>query len=142
MLPIKVKLDLEGQKPKVGSASAAGADLRIPSDLNLAPGQRVLVDSGLSMAIPEGYFGLVVPRSSTGVKGLVISNTVGIIDSDYRGNIKLSMYNASGDWMFLDAFERVAQIIIVPHLAINFEYVSSLDETERGSGGFGSTGTK
>lgn len=142
MLQVKVKLDQENQKPKVGSASAAGADLRVPADLNLAPGQRVLVDSGVAIAIPEGYFGLVVPRSSTGIKGLVISNTVGIIDSDYRGNIKLSMINTSSDWMFIDAFERVAQIILVPHLPINFEYVESLDETERGTGGFGSTGTK
>lgn len=140
---MEIKLDREIQRPHIGSTRAAGADLKIRENMTLAAGATVTVDTGISMAIPEGYFGLVVPRSGMGRDKLIIANTVGIIDSDYRGNIQLALFNKSGDWLFLDEGTRVAQIILIPHLdPNNYVYVDSLDETDRGSGGFGSTGSK
>ena len=139
------KLNERAVVPTRGSVSAAGADLYSaePSDLVIAPGETVLVHTGIAMEIPEGYAGLVFARSGLATKrGLAPANKVGVIDSDYRGEIMVSVYNQSSVPQTLEAGERVAQLVIVPFLAADFEETDELSDTARGEGGFGSTGRK
>ena len=92
------------------------------------------------MAIPKGYVGLIYARSSLGTKkGLAPANKVGVIDADYRGEIKVVLYNQSSSEQIISPNERIAQIVITPFMQVNFTEVEELDETERGQGGFGST---
>ena len=139
------KLNERAVVPTRGSVSAAGADLYSaePSDLVIAPGETVIVHTGIAMEIPEGYAGLVFARSGLATKrGLAPANKVGVIDSDYRGEIMVSVYNQSSVPQTLEAGERVAQLVIVPFLAADFEETDELSDTARGEGGFGSTGRK
>ena len=126
--PVSVKLlDPRAKRPAYGSPDAAGADLYVLTDgpVTIAPGETVLLHTGLAFAIPKGYVGLVCARSSLGAKkGLAPANKVGIIDADYRGEV------------------RVARLLIVPYLTAEFIRTDELDTTQRGSGGFGSTGIK
>ena len=95
------------------------------------------------MEIPEGYAGLIYARSGLASKrGLAPSNKVGVVDSDYRGEIMVSLYNQSGSEQTVEAGERIAQLVVTPFLSVDFEEVSSLSDTARGEGGFGSTGRK
>lgn len=132
--------DLE-LKPHIGSESAAGADLKMNTTMDVHPDSYFTVDTGLAVEIPPGYFGLVVPRSSMGLKGLMLRNTCGVIDSDYRGEIKLAFEHRGDRSILLRKGERVAQLILVPYVQPKFIYVEALESTERGSGGFGSTGS-
>lgn len=137
------KLDPRATTPKYGSAAAAGADLCALADtpITIAPGQTVLVHTGIALEIPTGYVGLVYARSGLASKrGLAPANKVGVIDADYRGEIMVALYNQSNEPQTIESGERIAQLVIAPFLAAEFEEVENLTDTERGSGGFGSTG--
>ncbi len=137
------KLDSNAQMPTYGSQSAAGADLYALTGAELQPGQTLLIHTGIAMEIPEGYAGLIYARSGLATKrGLAPANKVGVIDADYRGEIMVSLYNHSGEVQKIDAGERIAQLVITPFLRVEFDEVSDLSDTDRGVGGFGSTGTK
>lgn len=140
---IKIKkLKDDAVVPTRGSKYAAGADLySAENDLYIEDRQTVMIGTGIAMEIPEGYVGLVYARSGLACKeGLAPANKVGVIDSDYRGEIKVALYNQSGQKKLVKNGERIAQIVIAPFLAPEFTEVSELDETDRGEGGFGSTG--
>lgn len=140
---IKIKkLKENAVVPTRGSKYAAGADLySAENDLYIEDRQTVMIGTGIAMEIPEGYVGLVYARSGLACKeGLAPANKVGVIDSDYRGEIKVALYNQSGQKKLVKNGERIAQIVIAPFLAPEFTEVSELDETDRGEGGFGSTG--
>ena len=137
------KLRPEAKIPTYGSPDAAGADLYacISEPVTILPGQTVKIPTGIALAIPQGYMGLVFARSSLGTKrGLAPANKVGVIDSDYRGEIFVFLLNHSGETQTVAPEERVAQLAIVPVRRETFEETDSLEETQRGQGGFGSTG--
>jgi dUTP pyrophosphatase len=138
-----LKLNDNATIPSYGSKSAAGADLySCEGKLVFAPNETKLVHTGIAMEIPEGYVGLIYARSGIATKrGLAPANKVGVIDSDYRGEIMVALHNHSGAEAKIEAGERVAQIVITPYLTVNFVETNELDDTERGIGGFGSTGT-
>lgn len=136
------KLDERAIIPTYGTADSAGADLYaiLDDNLEIKPGETKMINTGLSMAIPKGYVGLIYARSSLGTKkGLAPANKVGVIDADYRGEIKVVLYNQSNQSQIINPNERIAQIIITPFIQVNFTECDNLDDTARGSGGFGST---
>jgi len=144
---VKVKkLDDRAILPTYGSAYAAGADLYAlieGESLTIGAGETVLVSTGLSVEIPEGYVGLIYARSGLATKkGLAPANKVGVIDSDYRGEVKVALFNQSGKEQTVAAGERVAQLVIAPYLAVEYQEAEELSDTARGAGGFGSTGNK
>lgn len=131
--------------PAYQSDLAAGLDLvaAVDSPLVLAPGKRALVPTGLSMALPAGFEAQVRPRSGLAAKhGVTVLNTPGTIDADYRGEVKVILINLGDDPFEIVRGERIAQIVIAPVLQAELTEVDILSETERGSGGFGSTGRK
>lgn len=139
------RLDPRAKLPAYGSPDAAGADLYalIDSRITIAPGQTVLIHTGLALAIPRGYVGLVCARSGLATKrGLAPANKVGVIDADYRGELMVALHNHSGEAQVIEDGDRVAQLLIIPCSSFQFEEVDDLDGTQRGDGGFGSTGTK
>ncbi len=143
-LPVK-KLDPRAKLPAYGSADAAGADLYalIDEPVAVRPGETVLIHTGLAMAIPKGYVGLVYARSGLATKqGLAPANKVGVIDADYRGELMVSLHNHSGEMRVVECGDRIAQLVIAPYLTAEFAEAEDLDDTGRGAGGFGSTGAK
>lgn len=140
------KLHPKAILPTYGSAGAAGADLYALPDgepVVINPGETVFIHTGLSMAIPEGYVGLNFARSGLASKqGLAPANKVGVIDSDYRGELMVALHNHSDTPRTVEPGDRVAQFLIMPVITACFTEVDTLDETQRGAGGFGSTGTK
>ena len=131
--------------PTYATAMAAGVDLRadLSEPIELAPLGRALVPTGLYMQIPEGYEGQVRPRSGLAAKkGVTVLNTPGTIDADYRGEIKVILVNLSSETFVIEPGERIAQMVFARCEQAEFEQVESLDQSERGEGGFGSTGTK
>ncbi len=131
--------------PTYGSIDAAGADLyaNIETTETIEPGETKLIKTGVAMAIPKGLVGLVFARSGLASKrGLAPANKVGVIDADYRGEIMVALHNHSNIPQSIEVNERIAQIAFVPYIKGNFEIVDDLEETIRGAGGFGSTGTK
>ena len=142
--PVSVKqLDPRAKLPAYGSADAAGADLYALTDgpVAIAPGQTVLIHTGLALAIPRGYVGLVYARSGLATKqGLAPANKVGVIDSDYRGEIMVALHNHSDKPQTIGNGERIAQLVVAPFLRAEFFQSETLGESERGAGGFGSTG--
>ena len=137
------KLRNNGTLPTYGSAEAAGADLYACLDaaVTIMPGETVFVPTGIAMEVPKGYAGLVYARSSMGAKrGLAPANKVGVIDSDYRGEIFVALHNHGKDAQEICHGERVAQLVITPVITPGFTEVLELADTQRGSGGFGSTG--
>ena len=129
--------------PTYGSAEAAGADLYACLDetVTIAPGEVYWVPTGIALEVPRGCAGLVYARSSLGAKrGLAPANKVGVVDSDYRGEIKVVLLNHSKQPQILEPGERVAQFVITPVLTPMYEEVDALTDTSRGTGGFGSTG--
>ncbi len=144
--PVKIKkLKPNAAVPTYGSMYAAGADLYacIDSVLCVRSGETLLVPTGLSMELPEGYAGLIYARSGlASKKGLAPANKVGVIDSDYRGEVMVALHNHSGADATIEPGERIAQLVITPYVMGIFEETDDLSETERGSGGFGSTGSK
>lgn len=137
------KLNPAATLPAYGTPGAAGADLYacLPEPVVIAPGETFWVPTGLSLEIPSGYAGLVFARSSMGAKrGLAPANKVGVIDSDYRGEVRVVLLNHSRQNQTVSPGERVAQLLITPVLAPAFVLADELEQTQRGSGGFGSTG--
>lgn len=131
--------------PRQQSAGAAGMDLcaAVPEDepLVIAPGARALVPCGFAMALPQGFEGQVRPRSGLAAKfGVTVLNTPGTIDADYRGEVKVILINLGEAPFAVARGERIAQMVVAPVMATRFEEMDTLDETERGAGGFGSTG--
>ena len=138
-----IKLNDSAIIPTYGTSQSAGADLYacIPENITIAPGETVLIDTGIAMEIPEGFAGLVYARSGLSTKkGLAPANKVGVIDADYRGEIKVPLHNHSNTSAIVEPGERIAQLVITPFIAANFIEVNSLSDTKRGTGGFGSTG--
>lgn len=139
------KLDPRAQLPAFGSEWAAGADLRVCLDgpVTIAPGQTVLLHTGLALEIPAGYAGLVYARSGLATKrGLAPANKVGVVDADYRGELMVALHNHGGEPQTIGHGERVAQLVVTPFLPARYEEADELSETVRGAGGFGSTGTR
>lgn len=145
MLDIRI-LDprLRETPPHYATAGAAGMDLRacIEAPLALAPGASSLVRSGIAIHIGDpAYAALVLPRSGLGARhGIVLGNLVGLIDSDYQGEILVSLWNRSQTPYALQPLERIAQLVLVPVLQVRLNVVEAFVESERGTGGFGSTG--
>lgn len=131
--------------PQYATELSAGLDVRANNTepITLAPLQRTIVPTGLFVAIPEGYEIQVRPRSGLAAKhGITVLNAPGTIDADYRGEIGVILVNLSNEEFIINPGERVAQLVVAKHERADWEEVSNLDETSRGTGGFGSTGTK
>lgn len=137
------KLDENAQLPTQGSAQAAGWDLYALEETTVTKGASVMIPTGLACAIPEGWEGQIRCRSSLGKKGMILPNGVGTIDSDYRGELKvLATWIGKGDTFTVGKGERVAQMLFAPVPIVHIQEVtlSDLESTERGEGGFGSSG--
>jgi dUTP diphosphatase len=144
---LKVKINNRGRQPlpTYATALSAGMDLRanIEEDITLLPLQRQLVPTGLHIALPEGYEAQIRPRSGLALKhGITVLNTPGTVDADYRGEIMVLLVNFSNEPFTVKDGERIAQMVIAKHEKVDFELVDTLDETERGAGGYGHTGLK
>lgn len=139
------KLNENAIIPTYGSDFAAGCDLYacIEKDIDIAPHTTIKVPTGIAMELPEDMVGLIYARSGLATKkGLAPANKVGVIDSDYRGELIVALHNHSNETQTISKGERVAQLVITPFYQASFEEVDDLSVTKRGSGGFGSTGTK
>jgi dUTP pyrophosphatase len=137
------KLNPKAILPTYGSAEAAGADLYacLDAPVEIAPGKTVFIPTGIAMELPRGYAGLAYARSGLACKkDLAPANKVGVIDSDYRGEFIIALHNHGEDVRVIEHGERIAQLVITPVFTPGFTEVSELSSTERGSGGFGSTG--
>ena len=144
---LKVKINNRGRQPlpTYATALSAGMDLRanIDKDITLLPMQRQLVPTGLHIALPEGYEAQIRPRSGLALKhGITVLNTPGTVDADYRGEIMVLLVNFSNEPFIVKDGERIAQMIVAKHEQVSFELTETLDETERGAGGYGHTGLK
>lgn len=139
---MKVTLSDKKCLPTRAHDTDAGLDLRSTKRHYLHYKERALIDTGIAAEIPEGYFGLLVLRSSLGTKrGAILKNTVGVIDSSYRNNIYCSVENSEESPLIIEQYERFAQLILIPIITPEVEVVDELEITNRGLGGFGSTGT-
>lgn len=139
------KLKENAVLPSYGSACAAGADLYACTDTEITvnPDETVFVPTGLAMEIPEGLAGFVFARSGLACKrGLAPANKVGVIDSDYRGEVMVALHNHSEAPQKIAAGERIAQLVIMPYVFAEYAFCDELSDTARGAGGFGSTGRK
>jgi deoxyuridine 5'-triphosphate nucleotidohydrolase len=133
------RLDLKAILPTRGSSLAAGLDIYAIEDLTIEPGERALARSGLAVAIPEGYYGRLAPRSGLATqKGL--DTLAGVIDADYRGELRCLLYNAGNETIHLPAQSKICQLIIERIITPLAVWADEISETDRGSGGFGSTG--
>ena len=140
-----IKLNENAHAPTYGSQYAAGADLYAceGKEVTIEAGETKLIHTGLALEIPEGYAGLIYARSGIANKrGLAPSNKVGVVDSDYRGEIMVSLHNHSNEEQSIADGERIAQMVIAPFLKVEYTEVEELTDTARGEGGFGSTGKK
>ena len=128
--------------PIYAHADDAGADLRASTSVELAPGARALIGTGVAIALPEGYAGFVVPRSGLAAKhGITVVNSPGTVDAGYRGEIKVTLLNTDREHAFsVSEGDRIAQLIVMPVTRARFVPVTELPESVRGTGGFGSTG--
>lgn len=140
-VPVR-RLDPELPLPAYARPGDAGLDLRVTEGVRLDPGERTLVGSGIAVAIPDGYCGLVTPRSGLASRaGLTLANSPGVVDAGYRGEVKLALVNLDpGAAISLERGERVAQLLVVPVARAALEEVDALPESPRGEGGHGSTG--
>lgn len=131
--------------PAYATEHAAGMDLcaAVREDVTLAPGERKLIPTGLSMAVPEGYEAQIRPRSGLALKnGIAVLNSPGTIDADYRGEVQIILANLGSEPFTVSRGMRIAQMVIAAYARISWEKVETLSETARGAGGFGSTGVK
>ncbi len=144
-MKIRVVNKSKFELPEYATKSAAGLDLRanVEEVLVLKPLERVLIPTGIFMEIPQGFEGQIRPRSGLAFKyGVTVLNSPGTIDADYRGEVKVLLVNVSNSEFVIEPGERVAQIVFASHAQIQWNEVISLEETDRGTGGFGSTGTR
>lgn len=136
-----MKVKCGGYKPSYTNKYAAGLDLKSNESLVIHPGQIRDIKSMLAMELPKGHFGMIVARSGLSYKRQIkLINDVGIIDEDFRGDIGIRLINEGREPYLIEVGDRVAQLIIIPYIQVELEYVEELNETERGSGGFGHTG--
>jgi dUTP pyrophosphatase len=145
MTQVKIINQSQHALPQYETKGSAGMDLRanLEASITIKPLERAMVATGLSIALPDGYEAQVRPRSGLAAKkGVTVINTPGTIDADYRGEIKVILVNLSNEDFIIKDGERVAQMVIARFDQISWEPTDSLEETERGTGGFGSTGTK
>ena len=144
MASIAVKILREGAMlPTYGSPEAAGADLYacLECEVTIEPGKTVFIPTGIAMEVPRGCAGLIYARSGLACKrGLAPANKVGVVDSDYRGEIMVALHNHGESAQTIGNGERIAQMVITPVLTPDYQVVSDLNDTDRGAGGFGSTG--
>jgi dUTP pyrophosphatase len=137
-----LKLDPELPTPESAHDGDAGIDLYARQDTALAPGQWAMVPTGIAVAIPEGHAGLVAPRSGLAARhGISVVNGPGVVDAGYRGELKVILINHGDETVLLGRGDRVAQLVVVPIVLADLEEVAALPESERGHGGFGSTGS-
>ena len=147
-LKIKLLPRQEGSEVKMpfyATEGSAGFDLSayLDQSITLMPSERALIPTGLALQIPEGYAGLVYARSGLAIKsGITLSNCVGVIDSDYRGEVKVGLVNLSDKPFTIHDGDRVAQLVLTPVVQAEIETTDEISETQRGDGGFGSTGIK
>ena len=142
-----VKVSPSAKEPVQGSKYAAGwdlcADLEGKNIVTFAPGEYKKISTGIGIALPEGTFGALYPRSGIATKrGLVLANGTGIIDSDYRGVVIAAIKNTSNEVQYIEHGERICQLVVTPYIPVTFNETDSIGTTARGEGGFGSTGTK
>lgn len=147
MNKVEVKIVNKGPHalPQYGTPLSAGMDLRawLPESVTLAPLERAMIHTGIYMALPAGYECQVRPRSGLALKrGLTVLNTPGTIDADYRGEVCVILVNLSNEPQTIDDGERICQLVVARHETVEWQAVTALDDTERGAGGFGHTGTK
>lgn len=151
MLNNVIQLKIINQKmgdilPKYATTGSAGLDLKacIDNDITILPNETILIPTGIAIHIKNNnYCGMILPRSGLGHKhGIVLGNLVGLIDSDYQGEIFISLWNRSQDSFTIKPLDRVAQLVIVPIVQVEFELVAEFNQTNRGNNGFGSTGIK
>lgn len=147
-MKIEVKIldvRLDDAPPRYATPGAAGLDLRacLDAPLELAPGQTALIKTGMAIHLADtGYAALILPRSGLGHKhGIVLGNLVGLIDSDYQGELMVSTWNRGTSAFTIQPLERIAQLVIVPVVQAQFEFVQDFEASTRGAGGFGSTGS-
>ena len=139
------KLNEKAVIPAYGSEYAAGADLYacLEGELTIQPHETAVIPTGIALELPVGYAGLIYARSGLATKkGLAPANKVGVVDCDYRGEVKVALHNHSGAAQTVSAGERVAQLVITPYITANFCEVDELSQTVRGAGGFGSSVSK
>ena len=139
------KLNEKAHLPVYGSEYAAGADLCActDGDVTIQPHETAMIPTGLAIELPVGYAGLIYARSGlASKKGLAPANKVGVVDCDYRGEVKVALHNHGNVPQTISDGERIAQLVIAPYIAAQFEEAEELSSTVRGAGGFGSTGTK
>lgn len=139
---IRLPAIVRGKKPSYANKYAAGLDLPYFGEetLVIQPGDHITVHTGLSLELPPGYFGLVVIRSGLGSKGLMLANGVGIIDEDYRGEIRMPLFHHGDQTLSIMPGERIAQMVVTPYVQVQLEEVDRLEESARGLDGFGSSG--
>lgn len=139
------KLNENAVVPSYGSEYAAGADLYacLDNDVTVAPHETVMIPTGIAMELPIGYAGFIYARSGlASKKGLAPANKVGVVDCDYRGEVKVALHNHSSIPQTVSCGERVAQLVVAPYITAEFKECETLSDTVRGAGGFGSTGSK
>lgn len=146
-LQVKIIDDrMRSQLPSYATPGSAGLDLRacLEEAIDIAPGQTALVPTGIAIYVADpGYCALILPRSGLGHKhGIVLGNLVGLIDSDYQGQLMVSTWNRGQTSFRLEPMERLAQLVIVPVVQVSWKIVDEFESTDRGTGGFGSTGNK
>lgn len=141
-----MKIESRATIPTRGSDEAAGYDLYayLPNQsIAILPGETIKVNTGIALEVPTGYAGLIYARSGLATKqGLAPANKVGVVDSDYRGEIMVALHNHSNQLQVVENGDRIAQLIITPFLSVEFNEVDKLNDTKRGTGGFGSTDKK
>lgn len=131
--------------PEIGTLGSAGVDLRacLSEAVTLSPGETLLIGTGIAIYLEDpSLCAMILPRSGLGHRGLVLGNLVGLIDSDYQGELKISVWNRAKDPQTIEPGERIAQMIITPVIQPNFVEVDDFDASDRGEGGFGHTGTR
>ena len=137
---IPVVLGPKGKLPEYKTKGSAGADLSASETILIPPRTYVMVPTGISIALPNKTVGLLFARSGLSSKGLTLANGVGVVDSDYRGEVKLCMYNMNEYPFEIQAGDRIGQLVVMPSHQFSWMTVTSLNATDRGTGGFGSTG--
>jgi len=143
-MKIELKILHENCYPDYATPGSAGIDLKAASiirAIEIYPGDQELIRTGIAIHIKDpGYAGMIIPRSGLGKRGVVLGNLVGLIDSDYQGEIKVLLWNRGNDIVEIDHMDRIAQLVIVPIVQAKFEIVQEFEQSQRGAGGFGSTG--
>lgn len=140
-LPVKMDADA-GYVPRYAHDGDAGLDLRAVEDYTIAPGESVMVRTGLHVEIPRWHVGLVFPRSGLGSKGITLRNAVGVIDSGYRGEVMCPLWNTTHEPFVVHKGDRVCQLVVMPYCPCSVDEVDALSDSERGNGGYGSTGVR